>query len=85
MLAYLKEFRNTHGPHLVIVPKSTLGNWVREFNRWCPSFTVIRVQGPKAERKEQILELLTGKYEVVVTSFETLILEKATFRKFPWW
>ena len=30
LLAYLKECKGIEGPHLVIVPKSTLSNWQRE-------------------------------------------------------
>ncbi|RDB15389.1 ISWI chromatin-remodeling complex ATPase ISW2 [Hypsizygus marmoreus] len=33
-LAYLKHFRGISGPHLVVVPKSTLQNWQREFAKW---------------------------------------------------
>lgn len=29
-LGFLKEFKNIHGPHLIIAPKSTLGNWLKE-------------------------------------------------------
>jgi SWI/SNF-related matrix-associated actin-dependent regulator of chromatin subfamily A member 5 len=29
MLAFLKEFKNVSGPHLIIAPKVTLGNWIR--------------------------------------------------------
>lgn len=36
LLAYLHEYRGITGPHLVIVPKSTLGNWMNEFRRFCP-------------------------------------------------
>ena len=35
LLGYLNEYRGIKGPHLVIVPKSTLGNWMNEFKRWC--------------------------------------------------
>lgn len=34
LLGYLKHCANIGGPHIVIVPKSTLQNWVNEFNRW---------------------------------------------------
>lgn len=34
LLGYLREFRGITGPHMVIVPKSTLHNWLNEFKRW---------------------------------------------------
>lgn len=40
--AYLHEFENCNGPHLVMVPKSTLSNWCNEFKRWCPVIRVLR-------------------------------------------
>ena len=30
-IAFLREFKKVSGPHLVIGPKSTLGNWFKEF------------------------------------------------------
>ena len=36
LLAYLKESKGIDGPHLVIAPKSTISNWQREVERWCP-------------------------------------------------
>jgi SWI/SNF-related matrix-associated actin-dependent regulator 1 of chromatin subfamily A len=28
------------GPHLIVVPGSTLDNWLREFEKWLPDMTV---------------------------------------------
>lgn len=39
-LAYLTESGISPGPHLVIVPPSTLENWLREFARFCPKLVV---------------------------------------------
>ena len=30
LIGFLKEFKKIHGPHLIIAPKSTLGNWQKE-------------------------------------------------------
>ena len=38
------------GPHLVVGPKSTLGNWAAEFAKWYPSLRVVRLHGDKATR-----------------------------------
>lgn len=38
-LAHLLE-QNIRGPHLVVVPGSTLENWLREFRRFCPTLVV---------------------------------------------
>lgn len=86
LLAYLSEFRGIKGPHVVCVPKSTLGNWCNEIRRWCPHLRPLKFHGDKAERarlKEE--EMVPGrKWDVCVTSFETIIKEKATFKKFHW-
>lgn len=49
-LGYLKHYRLDHGPHLVIVPKSTLHNWMSEFKKWVPDFNVFLFHGSKPER-----------------------------------
>uniref|UniRef100_A0A673H364 DNA helicase n=1 Tax=Sinocyclocheilus rhinocerous TaxID=307959 RepID=A0A673H364_9TELE len=43
-LAHLYQEGN-HGPHLITVPASTLDNWVRELNLWCPRFKVLIYYG----------------------------------------
>jgi SWI/SNF-related matrix-associated actin-dependent regulator of chromatin subfamily A member 5 len=43
MLAYLQEARGISGPHIVITPKSTVSNWMRELKRWCPSLRALKV------------------------------------------
>lgn len=49
-LAYLKHYRDMPGPHLIVVPKSTLQNWAREFERWAPDFDVVVLTGTREER-----------------------------------
>ena len=84
-LGYLKHFRDIPGSHLVLVPKSTLQNWVNEFHRWVPDFKVLLFQGNKDERAELAkTELFSGNWEVCVTSYETVMIEKAHFRKLAW-
>jgi SWI/SNF-related matrix-associated actin-dependent regulator of chromatin subfamily A containing DEAD/H box 1 len=43
-LALLSE-RGIKGPHLIVVPGSTLENWLREFSIFCPSLVVMPYYG----------------------------------------
>ncbi|KAG8992998.1 hypothetical protein FRB90_000819 [Tulasnella sp. 427] len=84
-LGFLKHYKGLPGPHLVIVPKSTLQNWAREFRNWVPDFNCVVLQGTPDERRETIEgTLLTNKFEILITSYEICIREKRTLAKFSW-
>lgn len=46
----MKHYRNIPGPHMVIVPKSTLQNWVNEFKKWCPTIRTVCLIGDRDAR-----------------------------------
>lgn len=50
LLGYMCLMREVPGPHLVVVPKSTLSNWMSEFKRWCPKLIPICMIGTQEER-----------------------------------
>ena len=82
-LAYLKHYRDTSGPHLVVVPKSTLQNWSREFEKWTPDFKIVSLAGAKDERAEIISNrLIPQDFEVCVTTYEMCLIEKSVLKKF---
>ncbi|CAI4236422.1 BAL_1a_G0000460.mRNA.1.CDS.1 [Saccharomyces cerevisiae] len=68
--AYLKQI-NEPGPHLVVVPSSTLENWLREFQKFAPALKIEPYYGSLQEREElrDILERNAGKYDVIVTTY----------------
>ncbi|WFD36168.1 hypothetical protein MCUN1_003044 [Malassezia cuniculi] len=84
-LGYLKHYRNTPRFHLVVVPKSTLDNWVREFEHWVPGFRVLTLRGDKEERQDVVqTRLLPQDFDVLVTTYEMCLREKSALRKLSW-
>ncbi|EGV61581.1 chromatin remodeling complex Adenosinetriphosphatase [Yamadazyma tenuis] len=84
-LGYLRYIKHIDGPFVVIVPKSTLDNWRREFAKWTPEVNVVVLQGNKEQRTDIMQnQLLTAKFDVLVTSFEMVIREKSQLKKFKW-
>lgn len=69
-LAYLKQI-NEPGPNLIVVPSSTLENWLREFKKFCPSLKVEPYYGSLNEREDlrDYLENTAGEYDVIVTTY----------------
>jgi SNF2 family DNA or RNA helicase len=84
MIGYLTEYKDSRGPHMVLAPKSTMSNWMKEFKKWLPHHRVIYIGGSKDEREAQIFKVKSGAFDVVVTSFEMAVCEKATFKKVEW-
>ncbi|KAJ6257814.1 ATP-dependent helicase fft2 [Drechslerella dactyloides] len=70
-LALLLE-RGVKGPHIVVVPPSTLENWLREFQRFCPALKVEVYYGNAKERMDIRNELFeNGDFNVIVTTYNT--------------
>ena len=91
ILGYTQEFKGISGPHIVLVPKSTLANWMNEFGRWCPSLRAIRFHGDKHERAEIIQERLRPgikqserDWDVLVTTYEVANMERTALMKIAW-
>jgi SWI/SNF-related matrix-associated actin-dependent regulator of chromatin subfamily A member 5 len=85
LLAFLREFKQVEGYFLIIMPKSVVGNWMAEFKRWCPEIRVVNLI-PKKEAREEILknDLLPGKFDVCITTFEGVRLCINPLLKFNW-
>lgn len=50
LLGYMKHYRHIPSPHLIIVPKSTLANWMAECERWCPTLNAVCMIGSAEQR-----------------------------------
>ena len=90
ILGFLREFKQITGPHLIIVPKSTLANWNNECKRWCPDLRVLSFHGDKEERMHIATqlhpELLPHErsWDVCITTYEVANIEKTIMQKMPW-
>ncbi|XP_069599677.1 SWI/SNF-related matrix-associated actin-dependent regulator of chromatin subfamily A containing DEAD/H box 1 isoform X1 [Ranitomeya imitator] len=84
-LAHLNMNRDP-GPHLVVVPASTLDNWVREFNQWCPDLNILLYYGSQEERKHLRYDILSKvvEFNVIVTTYNCAISgaeDRSLFRR----
>ena len=57
-LHYDRKLKNRSSyTHLIVVPASTLANWMNEFSKFCPQLKIVRFHGTQAE-KYQVMRIL---------------------------
>ncbi|KAM6076174.1 SWI/SNF-related matrix-associated actin-dependent regulator of chromatin subfamily A containing DEAD/H box 1-like isoform 3-T3 [Chlamydotis macqueenii] len=84
-LAYLYQEGNK-GPHLIVVPASTLDNWIREVNLWCPKLNVLLYYGSQEDRQYLRMDILNKviDFNVIITTYNCAISspdDRAMFRR----
>jgi SWI/SNF-related matrix-associated actin-dependent regulator of chromatin subfamily A member 5 len=85
LLAELAAREQAARPHIVIVPKSTLANWTKEFRRWAPTIQTFEFYGNAAEREQLRPKVArTDTYQVLMTTYETAINEKTVLKAVKW-
>lgn len=59
LLGFMKHYKSIPGPHIIIVPKSTLANWMNECKKWCPSIRAVCLIGDQEARVSSTLIYLS--------------------------
>lgn len=86
LLAYLASNKCVWGPHLIVVPTSTLLNWEMEFKRWCPALKVVAYYGTTKQRKEKRVGWSNpNTFHVVITSYQLVVQDASIFRRKKWY
>ena len=73
-LAHLKEM-GEEGPHLIVVPSSTLENWRKELELWAPDINIVTYWGAQDERRHLRLQLVQDEldYDVILTTYNMVV------------
>ena len=89
LFAYLIQYKDNQGPFLVVVPLSTIANWVIEFDKWAPHIRKLVYKGDPPRRKALAHQIRLSlnentKLNVVLTTYEYILKDKHIINRVLW-
>ncbi|KAG7662986.1 hrp3 [[Candida] subhashii] len=88
-LSWLIFARRQNGPHLVVVPLSTIPAWQETFERWAPDVNCVYYLGNGEARKTiRDYELYTSngkpKFNILLTTYEYILKDRVELGSIKW-
>ena len=68
----------------MVVPLTTLPNWIMELDKWAPSIKKIVYKGSPMNRKMLAHQLKTSKWNVCITTYEYILKDRLILNKHEW-
>ena len=92
LLGYFNEVLQIYGPFLVVVPLSTVPNWIREFRKWIPNLNaVVYVGDTKSREVIREFEFVNRrrsdrefKFEALITTYELVLKDSDILSQIRW-
>ncbi|KAL8500266.1 hypothetical protein ACS0TY_020030 [Phlomoides rotata] len=97
LLSYLKVFKKSPGPFLVLCPLSVTDGWVSEVANFAPKLRLLRYVGEKEHRRKlrreiheyvKVLPLSshvpTLPFDVLLTTYDIALIDQDFLSQFPW-
>lgn len=82
-LSVLHRVHGIPGPHLLIVPLTTISSWLRELGRWAPSLHVVKCQGNIKMRRDTVSDR-HNRFAVFITTSQTFVSDRGSFKNKAW-
>ncbi|KMV65284.1 SNF2-like helicase [Encephalitozoon cuniculi EcunIII-L] len=83
-LGYIRYVKKERKRHLIILPKSTLANWKREFRKFMPNYKVRVFYSSRKEMRREAEEIMSSRWDACLTTYEMCINARSILNTVKW-